>query len=139
MTGFGPGYGPPSQGPWEPTGFGNPDAPATGRGRGADLAVAIPLAAVHLLIAVVAVMVIGFAGMGLDPCSYRACGDPRWATIALTVVLIAAVALPVADLTFIIARSARRRPTWPIPLAFCAAHLVVGAVCFALMVAAGPQ
>lgn len=111
----------------------------SGRRRGLDLAVTIPLLAVHAMIVMGTLMMLGFAAMGLDPCGYRACGDPRWADIALTIVVVSAVALPVADLTVVILQWVRRRSAWPVPLAFCALHLIVGAVCFALMLASGPQ
>jgi hypothetical protein len=91
------------------------------------------------MVAMAATMVVGFAVMGLDPCGYRACGSPLWGNIGLSVVLIAALALPVADLVLILLRLVKRRPAWPVPLVFCLVHLVVGVVCLALMVASGPQ
>lgn len=140
MTGAGPG-GPShpamNYGPWT-----TPPAvmPAHNPRRNiVDIVVSIGLMGAHLLVAMATLMMIGFAAMGLDSCSYRACGDPIWADISLGIVLISAVALPGADVVLTIVWLARNRRSWPIPLAFCAAHLVLGAVCFALLVAAGPQ
>lgn len=132
------GSGPGHTG-WGEVPVGHEAHPAPGRRRGLGLAVAIPLLAVHAMIVMGTLMMLGFAAMGLDPCGYRACGDPRWADLALTIVVVSAVALPVADLTVVILQWARRRAAWPVPLAFCALHLIVGAVCFALMLASGPQ
>lgn len=126
------------------SGWGGPTAgttaaPAGGRGRCVDAVVAIALWAAHAMVAMGATMVVGLAVMGLDPCGYRACGNPLWANIGLSAVVIAAWALPVADLMLILLRLVKNRPAWPVPLAFCAAHVAVGVMCFALMVASGPQ
>jgi hypothetical protein len=51
--------------------------------RSLDAAVAIPLLAVHVGLAVGAAMAVGFSVMGLDPCAYTACGDPRWVDIGV--------------------------------------------------------
>lgn len=143
MTGSTPGDVPagPVMGPsgWGGPAAGNAAAPAGGQGRGLDAVVAIALLVAHVMVAMGATMVVGFAVMGLDPCGYRACGNPLWANIGLSAVLIAAVALPVADLVLIVSRLVKRRPAWPVPLVFCAVHFGVGVVCFALMVASGPQ
>ena len=138
-----PGYSPAVPGlshdGWDATTFDRNAGAAPTRLRGLDLALAIPLLAVHAMIVMGTLMMVGFAAMGLDPCSYRACGDPRWADMGLSIVAISAAALPVADVILVIVQSARRRRAWPIPLVFCAVHLIVGAVCFALMLASGPQ
>lgn len=143
MTGGAPGDVPagPVMGHsgWGGPDTGNASAPAGRQGRGVDAVVAIALLAAHIMVAISATMVAGLAVMGLDPCGYRACGNPLWANIGLSAVLIAAWALPVADLVLIIARLVKNRPAWPIPLVFCAVHIGVGVVCFALMVASGPQ
>lgn len=124
---------------WDGPAAGNTAAPAGGQSRAIEVFVAIALLAVHGMVAMGATMVVGFAGMGLDPCGYRACGSPLWANLGLSAVLIAAVALPLADLVLIVARLVKNRPVWPVPLVFCAVHIGVGVVCFALMVASGPQ
>lgn len=143
MTGGSPSGG-PSGLAMGPTGWGAPTAghaaaPAGGRTRGVDAVVAVALLAAHVMVAVGATMVVGFAVMGLDPCGHRACGNPLWASIGLSAVMIAAWALPVADLALILVRLVKNQPAWPVPLVFCAAHVVIGVVCFALMVASGPQ
>ncbi len=140
MTGAGPGgpaYPAMNYGPWN-------TQPAMGAAHGslrtiADVVVSIALMFAHALVAMATLMMIGFAAMGMDSCSYRACGDPIWADISLGIVLISAVALPGADVVLTIVWLARNRRSWPIPLAFFVAHLMLGAVCFALFVAAGPQ
>lgn len=143
MTGGVPSDGPSGLaiGPagWGGPTAGNVAAPTGVRGRGVDAVVAIALLAVHVVVALGATMVVGLAVMGLDPCAYRACGNPLWGNIGLSAVLIAAWALPVADLVLIIARLVKNRPAWPVPFVFCAVHIGVGVVCFALMVASGPQ
>lgn len=140
--------GVPSDGPaglamghsgWGGPTAGNASAPAGERRRGSDVVVAIALLAVHVVVALGATMVVGLAVMGLDPCGYRACGNPLWANVGLSTVLIAAWALPVTDLVLIIARLVKSRPAWPIPLVLCVVHVAVGIVCFALMIASGPQ
>lgn len=143
MTAGAPGDAPAGPG-MSYSGWGGPvagqlSAPPSSRGRAIGVFVAIALLAVHGMVAMGATMVVGFAGMGLDPCGYRACGSPLWANLGLSAVLIAAVALPVADLVLIVARLVKNRPVWPVPLVFCALHIGVGVVCFALMVASGPQ
>ncbi|WP_368859004.1 DUF6264 family protein [Mycolicibacterium neoaurum] len=140
MTGAGPGgpsYPAMSYGSWS-------TPPPTGTAHGprrnvVDVVVSIGLMGVHLLVAMATLMMIGFAAMGMDSCSYRACGDPIWADISLGIVLISAVSLPAADVVLTIVWLVRNRRSWPIPLAFCAAHLVLGAVCLALFLASGPQ
>lgn len=143
MTGGVPSDGPSGLaiGPasWGGPTAGNVAAPTARRGRGVDAVVAIALLAAHVMVAVGATMVVGVAVMGLDPCGHRACGNPLWASIGLSAAMIAAWALPVADLALILVRLVKNRPAWPVPLVFCAAHVVIGVVCFALMVASGPQ
>lgn len=138
-----PGYSPAvpgsSRDSWGATAFDHQGGAAPRSHHGLDLAVGIALLAVHAMIVMGTLMMVGFAAMGLDPCSYRACGDRRWADIGLSIVTIAAAALPVADVILVIVQSARRRQAWPVPLVFCVVHLIVGAVCFALMLASGPQ
>lgn len=142
MTGGRPGDGPASFAVGS-SGWGGPAgdaaAPTARRGRGVDAVVAIALLAAHVMVAVGATMVVGLAVMGLDPCGHRACGNPLWASIGLSAVMIAAWALPVADLALILVRLVKNRRAWPVPLVFCAAHVVIGVACFALMVASGPQ
>lgn len=142
MTGGRPGDGPASfavgSSVWGGP-AGDAAAPTARRGRGVDAVAAIALLAAHVMVAVVATMVVGVAVMGLDPCGHRACGNPLWASIGLSAAMIAAWALPVADLALILVRLVKNRPAWPVPLVFCAAHVVVGVVCFALMVASGPR
>jgi hypothetical protein len=106
--------------------------------RGRYAAVAIPLLAVHVVLAVGAVMAVGFSVMGLDPCSYTACGHPRWADIGVNTALAAGVALPVADLVLIIVRLMAGKPAWVIPVVLCIVQVVVAAICIAFVAEAGP-
>lgn len=86
-----------------------------------------------------ATMVVGLAVMGLDPCGYRVCGNPLWGNIGLSAAMITAWTLTVPDLALIPLRLVKSRSARRVPLVFCAAHVVVGVVCFAPMVASGPQ
>lgn len=112
---------------------------ATPPRRGTDAAVAIPLLAVHITVALGATMVVGLSVMGLDPCAYRECGDPRWADVGVNTAMVSAVGLPVVDLAFIIVQLVRGRPAWPVPLVFCVVHVIVAVVCMSFMVQAGPR
>ncbi|KRQ19703.1 MULTISPECIES: hypothetical protein [Mycobacteriaceae] len=124
-----PGHGATTTAAWTPP----------PRHRGVDAAGAFLLLAVHIVLAIGTVMVVGFAGVGLDPCSYRPCGNPIWSTISLCMVLVSAAALPAVDFALIVVRLVKSRAAWAIPLVFSAAHIGVGAVSFTLMAASGPQ
>lgn len=81
--------------------------------RALDAAVAFPLLVVHVIVAVGGAGAVMLSGSGLDPCSYRPCGDPRWADLALDTVLVTAVALPVIDLLLIVVQLVRGGPPGP--------------------------
>ncbi|CAJ1587578.1 hypothetical protein [[Mycobacterium] wendilense] len=106
--------------------------------RALDAAVAFPLLVVHVIVAVGGAGAVMLSGSGLDPCSYRPCGDPRWADLALDTVLVTAVALPVIDLLLIVVQLVRGRPAWPVPVVLCIVQVVVAVVCLVLVAQSGP-
>ncbi len=108
------------------------------RRRPGDIAATIVLLIVHAALAVITYFVVGLSAMGTDSCSYRACGDQRWAGVGVESSLWGGLVLVVADLAISIAWMGKGRRTWFVPLLFCIAQVGLAVAGFALVSLAGP-
>lgn len=106
--------------------------------RAVDISAAVVALVAHAALAVLSVGWIALSVMTLDPCAYVECGDERWAWVGIRTAQIGGGVLVLADLVITGWRLTTGRRAWFVPILFCIAQIVLAAIGFEFMSAAGP-
>ena len=114
------------------------EGPKSSGSRTADVVGTIVLLIVHAFLWAATGTLLGLFVMVTDPCGSQRCGDPAWIDRAMWLGVGAGGAVFVAGVVVAIARLARRRTAFFVPLIGCVAQLALGVGAAAMEWQAGP-